>query len=104
MQAAAASGVSYLTTHLSVLDFARGRRLRAPALCHRPGFGWVNASSLLVAGAGAVTDATRSVMRLAVHPVDRHHPAAVRAIRRLLTGAVEDGRPVLPYRRWLEAA
>jgi predicted deacetylase len=104
VQAAAAVGVSYLTTHLTVLDLVRTARLRAPALCHRPGFGWITASALLVEGMGAATGVIGGGMRLAVHPVDRHHPGAVRAIRRLLTAALEGGRAVLPYRRWLEAA
>ena len=95
MEAMAASGFRYTTTHTAVIDLVAGRRHNALALCHRPG------GRLEAVGARLMNTAARRLpplgrgLRIALHPDEFLRPHLRRASLEAIAAALSAGaRPV----------
>jgi predicted deacetylase len=96
-------GYSYTATRLAIDDFATGRSIPAPAICHRPGSPLaVLGARMLVAVVEHRADEHRPV-RLALHPADVHDDRLVRATRRAIAAIGRSRLETTTYAGAIEA-
>jgi predicted deacetylase len=77
----------------SVIDLARPRRIRAPAVQWSARKPWRAAAGVAIAAARLPLERRRRVLRFVIHPPDVEHPAVADSVRRSLEALLRDRKP-----------
>lgn len=102
------TGLTYATTQWHVRELSTWRRLRIPALSHRPGSSLSSTTAQALWRVGQHRLDRGRATRLALHPRDLDHPRLLAATLALLDHAVHVGARFTTYahlvRRWVSRA
>ena len=77
----------------SVIDLARSRRIRVPAVQWSTRKPWRAAAGVAIAAARLPFERWRRVLRLVIHPPDIEHPGVADSVRRSLEALLRDREP-----------
>jgi predicted deacetylase len=99
------TGLAYTTSQWHIRELATWRRLRIPALSHRPGSSLAGAAAQGLRHVGLRRLAMGRSTRLALHPSDLNDPRLVAATLELIDRACDQGARFTTYadlvRRWV---
>jgi predicted deacetylase len=104
VEAAGAAGLRYVTSHLWVTDLMTGRRIAAPAVCHRPDGRLQGAGTRIVRRLVPALVRRHRVVRLGLHPADLAHPALVGAALDAIAEALAAGARPMTYLELLDTS
>jgi hypothetical protein len=94
------AGVQYTVLLDEVIDLETGRRTHSQSLVWSVRSAWRRVVSLVWNAMLYRGLRNNPLLRISIHPVDRHHPAIWRQVRRLIRRGL-DGRAPYTYERWV---
>lgn len=96
-------GIAYYTTQLAIHDLHNGRKLRVPAVCHRPGTPLARSAARVMRVGHQLARRIGHDLRMAIHPDDTGDAHLVEASLSVLRTAAYSGTRIVPYATYLEA-